>query len=334
MTHTPRVSAVIPFYGEPEPVLAIIDTLRAQQGIDPTDIEIIVSDDVSPTPFPEVEGVTVVRRPVNGGFGKAVNSGVAAATGEWVFILNSDLELDNSFVSRMLAAVERHGEILASPQIIGHDGKQQWVARKFPTAAHVAWEWFDYGQTLALLPMNDDPVTGEHRASTVLTLPHQRIEPLLTMDEAAFGEEMSRRYHGRLGRMQLTSTRHSYPLVGVMPHRLVSRRFACVGDAAVGMHPVTAHGFNFGLLSIDTLAEELRTAHASGKDIGSPDLLARYERRHMLATRPLYEVTKLIATLYTTEAAPAKLLRNAALHLGQRFTPFRKLVAASLTGSL
>ena len=79
---------------------------------------------------------------------------------------------------------------------------------------HVAWEWFDYGQTLALLPMNDDPVTGEHRASTVLTLPHQRIEPLLTMDEAAFGEEMSRRYHGRLGRMKLTSTRHSYPLVG------------------------------------------------------------------------------------------------------------------------
>lgn len=140
-SYSPRICGYS-FYGEPEPVLAIIDTLRAQQGIDPADIEIIVSDDVSPTPFPEVEGVTVVRRPVNGGFGKAVNSGVAAATGEWVFILNSDLELDNTFVSRMLAAVERHGEILASPQIIGHDGKQQWVARKFPTAAHVAWEWF------------------------------------------------------------------------------------------------------------------------------------------------------------------------------------------------
>ena len=142
MTHTPRVSAVIPFYGEPEPVLAIIDTLRAQQGIDPADIEIVVSDDVSPTPFPEVEGVTVVRRPVNGGFGKAVNSGVAAATGEWVFILNSDLELDDTFISRMLAAAEAHGQVLASPQVIGHDGQQQWVARKFPTAGHIAWEWF------------------------------------------------------------------------------------------------------------------------------------------------------------------------------------------------
>ncbi|MDO4231332.1 MAG: 5-demethoxyubiquinol-8 5-hydroxylase UbiM, partial [Lautropia sp.] len=120
---------------------------------------------------------------------------------------------------------------------------------------HVAWEWFDYGQTLALLPMNDDPKTGEHRASTVLTLPHQKIEPLLKMDEAAFGEEMARRYHGRLGSMRLTSTRHIYPLVGVMPHRLVAQRFACVGDAAVGMHPVTAHGFNFGLLSVDTLSK-------------------------------------------------------------------------------
>ncbi|MDO5056924.1 MAG: 5-demethoxyubiquinol-8 5-hydroxylase UbiM [Lautropia sp.] len=197
---------------------------------------------------------------------------------------------------------------------------------------HVAWEWFDYGQTLALLPMNDDPATGEHRASTVLTLPHQEIEPLLTMDAAAFGEEMARRFHGRLGGMRLASTRHSYPLVGVMPHRLVARRFACIGDAAVGMHPVTAHGFNFGLLSVDTLARELRQALASGRDIGSPELLARYERKHMLATRPLYEVTKMIATLYTTEAAPARLLRDAALRVGQRLTPFRKLVAASLTG--
>lgn len=199
---------------------------------------------------------------------------------------------------------------------------------------HTAWEWFGYGQTLALLPMNDDPATGAHRSSTVLTLPHQKIEQLLAMDEVRFAEEMQRRFHGRLGAMQLNSTRHPYPLVGVMPHRLVARRFACIGDAAVGMHPVTAHGFNFGLLSIDTLSRELRTARAAGRDIADPALLARYERRHLLATRPLYEVTRGIATLYTTDSPPARLLRNAALHLGQRLTPFKKLVAASLTGSL
>ncbi|MDO5103006.1 MAG: 5-demethoxyubiquinol-8 5-hydroxylase UbiM [Lautropia sp.] len=197
---------------------------------------------------------------------------------------------------------------------------------------HVAWEWFDYGQTLALLPMNDEARTGEPLSSTVLTLPHQQIEALLAMDEEDFGHEMTQRYHGRLGRMRLHSTRHPYPLVGVMPHRLVARRFACVGDAAVGMHPVTAHGFNFGLKSIDTLSTELRHAKASGRDIASPELLARYERKHMLATRPLYEITRGIATLYTTESPPARLVRNAALHVAERLTPFKKLVAASLTG--
>ncbi|MDO5086811.1 MAG: 5-demethoxyubiquinol-8 5-hydroxylase UbiM [Comamonadaceae bacterium] len=197
---------------------------------------------------------------------------------------------------------------------------------------HAAWEWFDYGQTLALLPMNDAPATGAHRASVVLTLPHQQIEPLLRLDEAAFSADITRRFDHRLGAMRLNSTRHTYPLVGVMPHRLVAPRFACVGDAAVGMHPVTAHGFNFGLLSVDTLARELRAAHQAGRDIAAPELLARYERRHRLATRPLYEATRLIAHLYTAESLPARLMRDAALRLGERFTPFKRLLAASLTG--
>jgi ubiquinone biosynthesis UbiH/UbiF/VisC/COQ6 family hydroxylase len=187
---------------------------------------------------------------------------------------------------------------------------------------HVAWEWFGYGQTLALLPMNDDPATGAHRSCVVLTLPHHTLEALQDMDETAFGLELARRFDQRLGAMQLASTRHLYPLVGVRPHRLVAQRFACVGDAAVGMHPVTAHGFNFGLRGIATLAGELRAAHAAGQDIAAPQLLARYERAHRRATLPLY----------TTDNAPARLVRDAALRLAQSFTPFKRMVAATLSG--
>jgi ubiquinone biosynthesis UbiH/UbiF/VisC/COQ6 family hydroxylase len=197
---------------------------------------------------------------------------------------------------------------------------------------HAAWEWFGHGQTLALLPMNDDPASGAHRASVVLTLPHQQIEPLLTLDEAAFNADIARRFDHRLGAMRLSSTRHAYPLVGVYPHRMVGARFACVGDAAVGMHPVTAHGFNFGLLGIETLTHELLAAHAAGRDIGAPEPLARYQRRHRLATRPLYEATRLIALLYTNDTPPARLLRSAALRLGERLTPFKRVVAGSLAG--
>ena len=197
---------------------------------------------------------------------------------------------------------------------------------------HMAWEWFGHGQTMALLPMNDDPVSGAHRASVVLTLPQQRIEPLLALDAEAFGAELTRRFDHRLGAMRSTSTRHAYPLVGVYPHRLVAERFACIGDAAVGMHPVTAHGFNFGLLSVTTLARELRAAHAAGHDIGAPQPLARYQRHHRLATRPLYEATRLVATLYTNDTAPARRLRDVVLRMADRVTPFKRAIAAQLAG--
>ena len=66
--------------------------------------------------------------------------------------------------------------------------------------------------------------------------------------------------------------------------------------------------------------------------MGAPGPLARYERRHRLATRPLYEATRLIATLYTAEAPPLRLLRGALLRVADRAAPFKRAIAASLAG--
>ena len=198
---------------------------------------------------------------------------------------------------------------------------------------HAAWEWFGYGQTLALLPMNPDPATNEFRSSVVLTLPSTAIAPLMSMEPESFGMEMQARFLQHLGRMTLISTRHCYPLVGVYPHRFVAKRFATVGDAAVGMHPVTAHGFNFGLLGVDTLAQSILKAHAAGTDIASSQVLESYERVHRRATRPLYLATQLVSTLYTNDSPPARLLRDAALRLGETLIPFKRAIAATLSGT-
>lgn len=198
---------------------------------------------------------------------------------------------------------------------------------------HAAWEWFGYGQTLALLPMNPDPDTHEFRSSVVVTLPNTEIAPLLQMANDAFNHDMQQRFASRLGRMTLVSTRHSYPLVGVYPHRLVAKRFATVGDAAVGMHPVTAHGFNFGLLGVETLSKAIHAAHAAGKDIASAELLAHYEKTHRRATRPLYLATQLVSSLYTNDSPPARFIRDMALRLGESITPFKRAIAASLSGT-
>ena len=130
--------------------------------------------------------------------------------------------------------------------------------------------------------------------------------------------------------MALESTRHVYPLVGVYSRRFVGPRFALIGDAAVGMHPVTAHGFNFGLASIERLGEAIRQGRSRGLDPSDPRVLARYQRNHRLGTRPLYLTTRAIVDLYTNDRRPARVLREAALRAGSRFSPFRRALAASL----
>ncbi len=193
---------------------------------------------------------------------------------------------------------------------------------------HIAWEWFDYDQTLALLPLNGAC------SSVVITVDGREAQRLQNLGEVEFNSDMQRRLRNRLGAMQLVSPRYAYPLVGVYADRFVARRYALIGDAAVGMHPVTAHGFNLGLLGQARLAQEVIAAAARGHDIGAPDLLARYERAHRRATLPLYLTTNALVRLYTAEAPPLRFARHALLRLADRVTPLRKVLATSLTQSV
>lgn len=141
----PELSIVIPFYGDPADSLGLVDQLKNHMISFPC--HIIVSDDASPTSFPATEGITLIRRERNGGFGSNVNTGVAAATGEWVLILNSDLTLPQNFLADMLSAAKEEAQragqgVMLSPHITGHNGESQWVGRSFPKTRHHAWEWF------------------------------------------------------------------------------------------------------------------------------------------------------------------------------------------------
>jgi ubiquinone biosynthesis UbiH/UbiF/VisC/COQ6 family hydroxylase len=206
-------------------------------------------------------------------------------------------------------------------------GKTMLVCRMAHAKPHqqVAWEWFGYGQTLALLPLNGDV------SSVVLTLPQHEMAQVMALDEAAFARDIERRFEHRLGSMALLGQRHCYPLVGVYADRFAGPRCALLGDAAVGMHPVTAHGFNFGLQSARRLAAEVLAAKRKGGDPGAAGPLRRYALAHRLATWPLYQATSLIAGLYNDPRPPARLLRNAGLRLAQGLPPLRQAIARHLT---
>lgn len=209
-----------------------------------------------------------------------------------------------------------------------HDfGKTMIVCQMAHDKSHqgVAHECFHHGHTLAVLPLNGN------RSSVILTLKPSEAERMMKIPVLELNAWVAEQFQHRLGGMRLDSERYAYPLVGVYADRFVAQRFALVGDAAVGMHPVTAHGFNFGLKSAHTLSESIKTAMSLGGDIASPSVLARYETTHRRATKPLYLATSGIVSLYTNDSVPAKIARKVLLRAADHMLPIKSMMMAKLT---
>lgn len=191
---------------------------------------------------------------------------------------------------------------------------------------HTAYECFHYGRTIALLPLE------EHLTNTVITVDSDKAETIKNMSPEELAASVKEQLKGRLGDMELVSTIHNYPLVGMIAQRFYGKRSALIGDAAVGMHPVTAHGFNLGLASADLLAKLVLEAEQRGQDIGAKSLLEKYSTKHMLHAHPIYHGTNMLLKLFTNETAPAKLLRGLVLRASNNFPPLKKLITKQLTG--
>ena len=232
--------------------------------------------------------------------------------------------------ARLVVAADTRRSRLRQQQAIPaalHDYRQRMlvcpVAHPLPHH-ETATAWFEYGRTLVTLPLNGG------RSSAVLTLGEADAAALLRLDDGAFGAELTRRYHGRLGAMRPVGTRHAVPVVTAYASRFAARRFALLGDAAVGMHPTTAHGFNFGLLGQHALASELRAGAADGRETGDPRALRRYEAAHRAETRVFFAGTEAVMRLYAAgESLPARLLRDGALRLGN-LPPLRQALTARM----
>ena len=190
----------------------------------------------------------------------------------------------------------------------------------------IALECFHYGHTLALLPLNGGC------SSLVLTVSADRAAEMQAWDAEHFRAWVQTQLQGRLGDIRLASPRHLYPLVACYAHRFATRRLALVGDAAVGMHPVTAHGYNFGLYGVQNLAGLLGRAHAQGQDLGDSALLQRYANSHRRRTWTIYQGTNAVVNLFTDERPPARLLRRGVLQITRRLPPLQAAISAQLTG--
>ncbi len=236
----------------------------------------------------------------------------------------------DEYTARLVVAADtrfsetrRRMGIAASMRDFGHTAMVCRVEHEKPHN-QVAWEIFQYGRTLAILPQHGN------QSSVVLTLPGNQVDSVESLSPQEFAEDISKRFEYRLGEMKLITKQHVYPLVGVHAKRFYARRFALIGDAAVGMHPVTAHGFNLGLRGQATLADLIITAHQQGADIADQSLLRRYESIHMRATKPLYFGTNMLVSLFTDDRSVARTLRKGALTASRLLPPVRWMIQHKL----
>jgi ubiquinone biosynthesis UbiH/UbiF/VisC/COQ6 family hydroxylase len=253
--------------------------------------------------------------------------------------------------SPAIEATLADGQRLSAPLLIAADSRYSMTRRRLGIGAWTrdfgrtvivcrmqhelpheatASELFLHAGTLAILPMNGGEV------SVVLTLRSDQAERWLEMAPAEFEAAVAERMEQRLGQLVLSGPRHAYPLVAVYAQRFCTHRAALLGDAAVGMHPVTAHGYNFGLYGIETLCGLVTPAsgtssNPSPRDIGDLALLQRYEMRHRAATLPIYLGTNALVSLYTDDRPPARWLRQGVLDAARHLPPLRDLIVRQLT---
>ncbi|GAB2886324.1 5-demethoxyubiquinol-8 5-hydroxylase UbiM [Microbulbifer echini] len=190
----------------------------------------------------------------------------------------------------------------------------------------IARECFRYGSTLALLPTADG-----HCSSAVVTVCASSADEIMQYSDEAFAAHVQRESASTLGVVEACGRRHRYPLVAVYAHRFYAERFALVGDAAVGMHPVTAHGFNLGLAGAETLARQLHNVTRLYQAAGLSRALSRYQALHRLESHPMYVGTNRVVDLFTDDRLPAKLLRKAVLRISEHFPPVRRAIVHQLT---
>jgi len=234
----------------------------------------------------------------------------------------------------------RDGNNVAGKLIVGADGAQSFVRARAGIAArdadygqsavvanfrcekphaNVAYQWFQRGAVLALLPLPGDHV------SMVWSLPALESKRIHALKPEALCREVETASRGVLGKLALVTAPRSYALRRLGAERLVAPRVALAGDAGHVIHPLAGQGLNLGLQDARTLAAVLYSREPQ-RDPGELRLLRRYERSRAGPILAMDTMVDSLFRLFGAEGRLAARLRNDGLNLTDRLPVLKNML--------
>ena len=194
-----------------------------------------------------------------------------------------------------------------------------------------AEEHFLPGGPFAILPLRDN------RSSIVWTEHTADAERSVALPDAAFRDELEKRFGLHLGDIALAGPRRAYPLGLWVARSFIAERMALVGDAAHVIHPIAGQGLNMGLRDIAALAEAVVDAARLGLDAGDATVLERYQRWRRFDTMTMGVSTDVLNRLFSNRSDALRLVRDIGLGLVDRLPPLKRMFmreAAGLSGEV
>ena len=232
------------------------------------------------------------------------------------------------------------GREISAPLVVGADGRASRV-RELDRIAVDRWtydqraltmvlrherpdpgmvrEWLRRGGPLATLPLpgGRTGITWVERAPEAAALAAMSREALLRAFAEATGDV--------LGPAEIESGPAFYPLGAQHARGYVAPRVALVGDAAHGVHPIHAQGFNMGVADVGALLDAILAARARGLDLGSGEALLPYARARRSDNTQRLWLTDGLVRLFTADLPPLRAARSLALDAIERVPPLKRL---------
>jgi 2-octaprenyl-6-methoxyphenol hydroxylase len=251
-----------------------------------------------------------------------------------------------------IAVALANGETVNAIVLVGADGARSNIREHAGIATH-GW---DYGQSAIVATVGHErphngraeehflpagpfailPLTG-NRSSIVWTERTREAERIVALSDAAFHAELEKRFGLHLGEIEVIGPRRAFPLGLHTARSFIGERLALIGDAAHIIHPIAGQGLNMGLRDVAALAEAVADAARLGLDVGSPDVLERYQRWRRFDTAMMGVATDGLNRLFSNHSDVLRLVRDIGLGLVERTPPLKRMFireAAGFTGEV